>query len=435
VSDQADSEGSITEVKKVQEIEERVLKAIDVDGMLEYLCELIAVPSVVGEETSAQEHVAAQMERCGLEVDIWELDFDELSQHSAFSVEAEREHGLGLVGVMGEDAGGRSLILNGHVDVVPVGDEGNWHYPPWRGTIAEGRVYGRGAADMKGGLCCALFAAKALFDAGVRVKGRLVVESVIGEEDGGVGTLASILRGYTADGAIVAEPTQLIVAPAQAGAFNFRVTVPGKAAHGCVREEGISPIEKFFPIHEALMDLERQRNLRLQDPLYSRYELPYALCIGTVRAGTWASSVAERLVFEGRYGISVDEDAADARRALEEAVAEAAREDPWLREHPPLVEWWGGQFYPARILTDHPLVQTVSDAFTDAIGRPVRVEGMTYGADMRLLVDVGHTPTVLFGPGDVRASHRPDEYVPVEHLEAAVRTLALTALRFCGYEP
>ena len=434
MSDEADSEISLGEVEEVQEIEERVLNAIDVDGMLEYLCELIAVPSLVGEETSAQEHVATQMERCGLQVDVWELDFDQLSQHSAFSIEAERERALGVVGVMGEDAGGRSLILNGHVDVVPIGDDSRWHYPPWQGTITEGRVYGRGAVDMKGGLCCALFAAKALFDAGVRLRGRLMVESVIGEEDGGVGTLASILRGYTADGAVVAEPTELIVAPAQAGAFNFRVTVPGKAAHGCVREEGVSPIEKFFPIHEALMDLERKRNAELKDALYGRYQLPYALCIGNLRAGTWASSVADSLVFEGRYGVAMDEDTDEARWALEHAVAQAAQKDPWLREHPPVVEWWGGQFDPARIPTEHALVQTVTASLEAATGQAARVEGMTYGADMRLLVNVGDTPTVLFGPGDVRASHRPDEYVPVDHLVAAVRTLAVTAMRFCGYE-
>jgi acetylornithine deacetylase len=418
----------------MREIEERVLEAIDVEGMLEYLCELIAVPSLPGEETAAQEHVAAQMKRCGLKVDVWELDFDQLRQHPAFSMEAEREHALGVVGVMGEDAEGRNLIFNGHIDVVPPGDEANWHYPPWQGTIAEGRVYGRGAVDMKGGLCCALFAAKALHDAGVRLKGKLMVESVIGEEDGGVGTLAAVLRGYRADGAVVAEPTELIVAPAQAGAFNFRVTVPGKAAHGCVREEGVSAIEKFIPIHQALLALERERNEKAQDPLYARYELPYALCIGNVKAGTWASSVAESLVFEGRYGVAVDEDVAEARRSLEEVVARAAQADPWLRDHPPVVEWWGGQFEPARIAVDHPLVETVKGAFAEAGGALARVEGMTYGADMRLLVKVGETPTVLFGPGDVRASHRPDEYVPVDDLVAAVRTLSLTALRFCGYE-
>jgi acetylornithine deacetylase len=261
-----------------------------------------------------------------------------------------------------------------------------------------------------------------------------MVESVIGEEDGGVGTLAAVLRGYTADGAIVVEPTELIVAPAQAGAFNFRVTIPGQAAHGCVREEGVSPIEKFVPIHEALMGLERERNERHRDPLYARYKLPNALCIGNVRAGTWASSVAESLVFEGRYGIAVDEDQSAARRAFEQTVAEAARADPWLRDHPPNVEWWGGQFYPARTSVDHPLVQNVAGAYETVTGSAARLEGMTYGADMGLLVNVGRTPTVLFGPGDVRVAHRPDENVAVTELETVVRTLALTALRFCGHE-
>jgi acetylornithine deacetylase len=144
--------------------------------------------------------------------------------------------------------------------------------------------------------------------------------------------------------------------------------------------------------------------------------------------------VAESLVFEGRYGIAVDEDQEAARRALEEVVAEAAQADPWLRDHPPVVEWWGGQFYPARTPVEHPLVQAISGALGDVAGGDPILEGMTYGADMGLLVNVGHTPTVLFGAGDVRVSHRPDEYVAVRELETAVRTLALTALRFCGYE-
>jgi acetylornithine deacetylase len=416
-------------------LEQRVLDAIDVDGMLEYLCDLVAVRSVTGDETAAQEHVASQMERCGLEVDLWELDFDRLRQHRAFSIEIEREHGLGVVGIMGntEPSGGRSLIFNGHVDVVPAGDEANWTCPPWQGTSADGRVYGRGAVDMKGGLCCALFAAKALHDAGIRLKGKLMIESVIGEEDGGVGTLAAVLRGYQADGAIVLEPTELVVAPAQAGALNFRVTVPGLAAHGSMRDEGISAIEKFFPLYDALLALERERNRSVTNPLYAEYKLPYAICVGTVSGGNWASTVAEQLSFEGRYGIAVGEDPTAARLAFEQAVAQAAQADPWLRDHPPQVTWWGGQFEPASIPVDHPIVGTVCNAFGDVSGLTARVAGMTYGADMRLLVNEGGTPTVLFGPGDVRQAHRPDEFVPVEELVTTVRTLALVALRFCGH--
>lgn len=414
-------------------VEQRVLDAIDVDGMLAYLGELVAVPSLTGQETAAQEHVAAQMERCGLDLDVWELDLAELREHPAFCAELERERALGVVGVTGADmAAGRSLILNGHVDVVPAGDPANWRYPPWQATLADGRVYGRGALDMKGGLCCALFAAKALHDAGVRLTGKLIVESVVGEEDGGIGTLAAVLRGYRADGALVLEPTELAVAPAQAGALNFRVRVPGRSAHGCVRSEGVSAIEKFVPIYQALMDLERQRNRASHDPLFARYAEPYPICVGTVRGGDWASTVPESLTFEGRYGVAVGEEIGAARRLLEETVAQAAQNDPWLREHPPQVEWWGGQFEPACIAPDHPIVTAVGGAYCDATGGPTRVEGVPYGADMRLLVKVGQTPAVLFGPGDVRNAHRADEFVPVADLIAVVRTLALTALRFCG---
>jgi len=419
----------------MNETEPRVLDAIDIDGLLALLCELIAIPSLDGEaaEVAVQERVAGWMRQNGLQVDMWDLDFDMLQRHPACSWEVERPRGLGVVGMLGEERGGRSLILNGHTDVVPAGDLANWHYPPWQGTIADGRVYGRGSVDMKGGLCCALFAAKALRDAGVRLSGRLIVESVIGEEDGGVGTLAAVLRGYRADGAIIVEPTELCVAPAQAGAINFRLRIPGLSAHGCVREEGVSAIEKFFPIYAALMALERERNAHVADPLYARYTLPYALCIGKVAAGTWASSVAESLACEGRYGLAVGEDIPAAQRQFEATVAHAAQADPWLREHPPVVEWWGGRFEPASTPIDHPIVATVTEAFGAATSGAAKLEGMTYGADMRLLANVGETPTVMFGPGDVRVAHRPDEFVPIADLVAVTRTLALAALHFCGY--
>jgi acetylornithine deacetylase len=416
--------------------ERRVLDALDMDGLLAFLCELVAVKSLDGtpEENAAQELCAAQLRASGLDVAMWEIDFAALRRHPAFCWEVERARGLGVVGSLGADRGGRSLIYNGHVDVVPSGDPALWRYDPWRGTLADGRVYGRGALDMKGGLSCAIFAAKAIRDAGVALRGKLMVMPVIGEEDGGCGTLAAVARGYRADGAVVVEPTELKVAPAQAGALNFRVTVPGAAAHGCVREEGVSAIERFIPLYAALMALERERNERAKDPLYARYRLPYALCVGTLRAGEWASSVPESLVFEGRFGVAPGEDLAAARRELEAAVARAADADPWLRSHRPAVAWWGGQFAPARTPVEHPLVGTVAAAYADVSGAQPVFEGMTYGADMRLLANEGGIPTVLFGPGDVRNSHRPDEFVPVADLEAAARSLALTALRFCGYD-
>jgi acetylornithine deacetylase len=416
----------------VRELEQRVLDAIDMDGLTQALCDFIAIRSLDGEETAAQEFSADLLTRCGLTTDVWEIDFNDLRRHPAFSCEVQRQRGLGVVGAMGEDRGGRSLILNGHVDVVPAGDPANWQYPPWQGTVANGRVYGRGSTDMKGGVCCAIFAAKAIRDANVRLQGKLLIEAVIGEEDGGVGTLATVLRGYRADGAIIMEPTELAIAPAQAGALNFRITIPGLSAHGCVREEGVSAIEKLFPIYQALMNLEQRINERHRDPLFARYQLPYPLCVGTIQAGNWPSTVAESLSCEGRYGIPVGADITAARQEFEAAVATAAQADPWLREHPPQLQWWGGQFEPASIPTDHPLVHTVAAAFETSTGKSPCREGMPYGADMRLLVNVGQTPTVMFGPGNVRHAHQPDEFVPIDDLRTVTQTLALTALQYCG---
>lgn len=220
--------------------EQRVLSAIDDDGLLKALADLVSIPSLDGTtaENEAQDAVAALLQSQSMTVDRWEINLSRLYDHPDCSWEVPRERALGVVGILGEDRGGRSLIFNGHVDVVPAGNRRLWHSDPWQATIVNGRVYGRGALDMKGGLCCAIFAARAIAAAGVRLRGRLVIQSVIGEEDGGLGTLAAILRGHTADAAIVAEPTELKVAPAQAGAHNFRPTVYGAAAHGCVREEG-----------------------------------------------------------------------------------------------------------------------------------------------------------------------------------------------------
>jgi len=420
-------------VDALQEAETRALEALDVDGMVDYLCRLIAVPSTGGNEAEAQRHVAAELRRIGFGVDAWKIDLEEARRHPSFSMGIPREEGVGVVGTIGGDKG-RSLILNGHIDVVSAGDESNWTHPPWKGTVENGLLYGRGSVDMKGGLVCALYAAKAIRDAGLRLRGKLILESVIGEEDGGVGTLATVLRGYSADGAIIMEPSELNLIAAQAGALAFRITVQGKSAHACVREEGVSAIEKFISLHGALRALEGERNRGITDPLYRRYSIPYPINIGKVQGGNWPGSVAEGLTFEGRIGVPVGERIEQARGALEETIMKASEEDPWLREHRPRVEWIGYQFRPASIPVGDPIVKTVSDSFRDAVGREPSIEGVTYSSDMHYIVYDAETPTLLFGPGDVRRAHSPDECVSLSDLMAAARTLCLTAMRFCGVE-
>jgi acetylornithine deacetylase len=409
--------------------EAEVLNRIDGGALITDLSALIAIESLGGAETPAQEWMAARLSQLGLEVDTWDIDFGALRQHPAFSMEVPRNHGRGVVGTFGDGAG-PALILNGHVDVVPIGDVTQWTVPPFVATIRDGQVFGRGACDMKGGIAAALAALAALAAARVTLDGRVALQSVIAEEDGGAGTLATILRGHRGDGALSMEPTELMLAPAHAGALSFRIRVTGLSAHGCVREEGVSAIEAFRPVHDALLALEADRNLRLRQPRFERYRLPYALSIGRLNAGDWPSSVPDLLSCEGRYGIAPGENVQAAKKEFERAVARAADGHAYLAEHPPTVEWWGGQFMPATTSMDSAIVSSAVDAITDLTGRPPRVEGMTYGADMRLLVNQGGIPTVLFGAGNVRRAHRPDESVPIDDLLTVARVIALTAMRF-----
>jgi len=412
--------------------EKRVLEAIDFDAMYDFIDEIIATPSFGGEESKAQLIMATKLEELGLTVDQWEIDFTELRKHPDFSMSYEREKGLGVVGTTGPD-NGKSLILCGHIDTVAPGDIENWNTIPLKATLKNGKLYGRGTTDMKAALVGALYALKAVKDT-VKLKGKVIFESVIGEEDGGCGALATCLRGYKADAGIVMEPSETKVAPEIAGAMSFKIIVPGKPVHACVKDEGISAIEKFIVVYNGLMELEKERNKRFTDPLYNRYESPYAISIGTVHGGEWPGTVAERVVFEGRIGVAVGEKEESARRDLEEKIEEIADGDPWLREHRPKVEWVGYSFASSMVSVDHPIVQAIGEAYRDVTGKKAIHEGMTYASDVRHLINVAETPTTVFGPGDVRVAHGANEFVPVDELETVVKTLALTIMRFVGYE-
>ncbi len=411
-------------------IERSVIDAVDDSWLLATLADLVKERSVAGAEDSAQRMVGGLMRDMGLDVDLWPIDIEALREHPAYSAEVERTAALGLAGSFGGE--GRSLMLNGHVDVVPVGDESRWAHDPWMATRLDGNVYGRGTCDMKGGLAAALTAVRAVHRTGIELDGSVTVASVVGEEDGGLGTLATLDRGHRADAAVIVEPTCLAVAPVQAGAFGFRLTVTGAAAHGAMRTEGVSALMAAIPLFAALEDLERRRNDAFFDPLFAAYDTPLSLSIGTVRAGDWSSTVPETLIAEGRYGVAPGEDAADARRAFEAAIDEAAAAHPWLESHPPHVEWIGGQFHPATTDPGSAIVGAVRESHATITRQPAATTAVPYGSDLRHLVNTGGIPTVLYGPGDVRAAHRTDEYIPEAELTAAARSLALLIVRWCG---
>jgi acetylornithine deacetylase len=285
---------------------------------------------------------------------------------------------------------------------------------------------------MKAGLVAAHWAVQAIRSAGIGLRGDLLVAAVQGEEDGGLGTFALLERGWTAGACLIPEPTNLDIVPANGGALTFRLRVRGHATHASRRTEGVSAIETFWPIWQALVELETSRHTHV-DPMAARWDLAHPLSIGTVHAGDWASSVPDLLVAEGRLGVALDETVDRVRAEFEAAVAAACETDEWLRDHPVEVEWWGGQFASGRLPSESDLVERMQRAHGIASGqRPNEVWAAPYGSDLRLLIGRGGIPTLQYGPGEVALAHGPDELVPVDDIVVTARTLALMAIDICG---
>ncbi len=400
--------------------------------MVDAVERLVAHPSIGGSpaEVEIQRDLAHLWEHEGLDVTTWTIDPAQCLLDPGFpGMEVDRETGLGVIARWAGTGGGPTMLLLGHTDVVPPGDLHAWSSPPFQPHHVDGRITGRGTADMKAGLVAAWLAVRALRQQGRRLRGDVILAAVSGEEDGGMGTYSLLAQGITADACIIPEPTDLDIVPANGGALTFRLTIRGAATHASRRSEGISAIEKFTLALRALDELEVQRNA-VVDPLMERWSIAYPLAIGTVHAGDWASTVPDLCIAEGRLGVALDESPEQARLALEQAVQGLCAHDPWLREHPIDVQWWGGQFAPGRTDPDHPLVDLVGRAHQSLTGATAQVYGAPYGSDLRLLVAAG-IPTVQYGPGDSRIAHAPNEWVTVGDVVTCAHTLMLVLEEFC----
>lgn len=417
--------------------DEQIINAVAAreSDMIAFLRDMVRIPSITGAEEAVQDRVEAEMRSLGLEIDRWEPDSAEMAVHALHIGDIASFAGRpNVVGICRGTGGGKSLILNAHIDVVDAGEPDRWTYPPFSAEIVDGKLYGRGSCDMKAGLAANLYALAALRDIGADLKGDVLVESVISEEDGGAGTMATLVRGHIADGAIITEPTGCTVITAHGGSLVFRLHVTGKSAHGAVRDEGVSAIEKFAVLHRALLDFEARRNADIDHPLYAGIANKIPISIGVVHAGTWPSSVAESLIAEGRAGLVPGEDLEAFCTAFVEVVQQAAANDPWLRDHPPTVEWFSGQFAPSEVPSDSPIATLVLDAHRRSTGRDTGVFAATYGADMRHFVNHAGIPCVMYGAGDVKVAHYTDEYVPVADVLTVAKTIALATASWCGVQ-
>ena len=414
--------------------EERALAAIDREALVGSLVGLLAVPSISGSdaECDIQHQLAKEVDALGLDVDLWSMDLPGLEAADGFpGTETDRLEAWGLVGTRRGESAAPALILQGHVDVVPPGDLAQWRSAPFDPTLRDGRLHGRGACDMKAGVAADLAAVRAIRDSGVRLREGLALHLVVGEEDGGLGAFGTLRRGHTGRACVITEPTSGTLITGAAGALTFTLEVPGAATHAATPYAGSSAIDSYVRLHMALQSLQAERN-RIVEPLMREYPVAYPLVIGRVEAGDWSSSVPDRLVAEGRLGLRIDEDVAAARAELEYWIGVVAHADPYLRDHPPVITWSGGQFAGGRLPEGHGLRDLVAAAHADVTGGPApRERGAPYGSDLRLYAGSG-VPTLHYGPGDVRLAHGPDEAVDIDEVVRVVEVLVLTALRTCG---
>jgi acetylornithine deacetylase len=395
------------------------------DRILRDLTALVAVPSVTGGERPAQDLVASMLAGAGLAVERVETDPAELADDPAFpGTEVPHTELPVVAGRLRTGRPGPTLLLAGHVDVVPPGEPSSWSSPPFEPRVEGGLLYGRGTCDMKGGLVAAIEAVRAVSGVVDRLRGEVVVLSVPAEEDGGAGSLAAIRAGYTADMAVITEPTRLEIVVAHAGAITFTLDVPGRAAHAATRREGVSALDPLAVLLAALAEDETRRNAAETHPLMAALGLPYPTIIGQIEGGSWASTVMDSVRAHGRYGVRLGQDASEAAGDLRRAVARAWEADPFLAGHELGLEIWGARFDSCQVPMDHPLPVSLRAAGERVSGTAPPLVGAPYGADMRLFVNVGDTPTVMFGPGDVRVAHAADEYVAIDDVERCAATLA-----------
>ena len=407
---------------------------IDAEALLDDLRALVRIPSITGGEEAVTAEAARRLAAAGAAVEQISPDPAAVRTDPDWPGEETTRRSLPVVfGRIGRP-GGRRIVLSGHLDVVPPGDPASWATDPWAADVRDGRLYGRGACDMKGGVAAILGAVRALVASGAaeRLDGEVLVALVPGEEDGGQGTLAAIRAGAVGDLAVIPEPSTLDIVVAHAGAITFRLTVPGRAAHASQRREGVSALDNLYVLLRALEADETARNAAETNPLMTALGLPYPTIVGIIRGGEWASTVLDQVVVDGRYGVKLGQSPADAARDLTRAIDDANESNPFLRDHPATVEIVGGQFGSGEVAANHPLAVGLADAAEAVTGRRPALLGEPYGADMRLFINVGKTPCVIFGPGDVKVAHSANEHVPLDEVETCARVLAAWIVRELG---
>ncbi len=414
----------------------RVLDAIDAAWEREvgFLRGLVSRRSTLGDEASVQRFVAAELAGMGLDVDTWEIDHAAIARLPGYGPVEWSYEGRPNVAARwpAEAEGGRSLVFQGHVDVVPATPEGHWTHAPWAGDVAGGRMWGRGAADMKSGVAAMIYATRAMREAGVRLRGDLSLVTVIEEECTGNGALAALDRGYTADAAIIPEPFGHRALEAQVGVTWARITVHGQGAHAERASAAHNAVVKAARVIDGVLELEARANReRQRPPQFAGAEHPLNYNVGIIRGGDWTSSVPEECVLEVRLSLFPGEDLPAFQREFRDALLAAVRDDAWLAAQPPDVSFYGFQADGCVVPHDTPILGTLGDAHREVMDGELEALSFTGTTDARFFNLFYGVPTTCYGAvgGNL---HAPDEWVELDSLRDVTKVLALTALDWCG---
>ncbi|WLR43321.1 peptidase [Bacillus carboniphilus] len=418
----------------MNEIKNKITRLIDQQrkGYIELLQKVIREKSVMGYEDSAQAIILEKCRELNLTIDLWEPEINKLKMYpDFFSTRTSFLNSYNLVAVKKGTGGGRSIILNGHIDVVPEGELDQWSEDPYTGVIKDGKVYGRGSTDMKGGNIALLAAIEAVTEMNIPLKGDIIFQSVIDEECGGAGTLAAVERGYQADGAIIPEPTDMKCFIKQQGSMWYRLEVDGKSAHGGTRYQGISAIEKMMFVLEEIKKLEIYRNNQITDPLYKNTPIPVPINVGMIKGGNWPSSVPDAIQIEGRCGIAPHETKEQVQGQFQQWMDQLGEKDSWFKEHPAKLEWFGASWLPNQLSDSHPLFTTLERAHTETLNKELVVEASPWGTDGGMLAHVGNVPTIVFGPGKTELAHFPNEYIEIDKVFEVAKVIAHFLIDWC----
>ncbi|RYL92545.1 ArgE/DapE family deacylase [Sporolactobacillus sp. THM7-4] len=385
-----------------------------------------------GNEKNGQEIVKQKLQQLGFMIDEFEVDDEKIKQFPGANLGHKNAGRPNVVGRLKGTGGGKSLILNGHIDTMPFGDKNQWKHDPFSGAVMDNEIYGLGATDMKGSLAAMILAADLIQKLGIRLKGDLIIQSVVDEEGGGNGTMACVERGYTADGAIVGEPTQLHLQIAHMGFLFHEITVTGRSLHSSQLWEGVNAIDKSLKIYQALKELEREWLMTRRHPL-----LPGpTLNLGVIEGGVAGSVVPNLCTMKTclHYHPELNETKEETRNRVvyevEQAITSVAKSDPWLTAHPPKVSIYQEGFAFETPFA-HPLVQGMKQTLNTVLQEAV-IEGMPAGCDARTLASFGNTPTIILGCGNPQHCHCVDESLPIDQFLQLIEIYTQFIISWCG---